>query len=81
MLIYLPEIRTNYLTTLGEISNQPLWATFTKGEAVAVENLGYDLSPMIAPIDSATRSENSSNKTQYNDNNWDSRQSRRKVSP
>ena len=65
----------------GEISNQPLWATFTKGEAVAVENLGYDLSPMIAPIDSATRSENSSNNTQYNDNNWDSRQSRRKVSP
>lgn len=69
------------INTTGNITNQPIWATFTKGEAVAIESLGYDLSPIISPIDSATRLNHSSNKTQYNDNNWDPRQSRRKVSP
>jgi len=73
------------ISAKGEISNQPIWAKFIDGEAVATQDSGYDLSPLTSPVPSSagqsTRPLNSSNSPQYNDNNWDSRQSRRKVSP
>jgi len=73
------------ISAKGEISNQPIWAKFIDGEAVATQDSGYDLSPLTSPVPSSvgqsTQPLNSSNSPQYNDNNWDSRQSRRKVSP
>lgn len=67
----------------GEIHYQPVWAKFVDGEAVT----DAELAPSLTPINSSRNGSRFGrpNRSQpngegnYNDSNWDSRQSRRKT--
>lgn len=64
----------------AEINYQPLWAKFKKGEATLLEPYHGELAPITPP-----NSENGINsidkKGVYNDQTWDTGESRRKTSP
>jgi len=79
------------LNTVGEIIYRPAWAQFKQGELDLVDTNGLELTPIEAPspdddssglldstIDGAGSSSNNS-RGSYNDQNWDSRESRRKT--
>lgn len=62
----------------GEINYQPIWAKFVDGEAVT----DTALSPNLRPINSSqseSRSRRSNGKGNYDDSNWNPRESRRKT--
>lgn len=49
----------------GEVVNQPVWASFSKGEVVAIDSLGLDITLLAAPNDGAV---NPNVKGNYNGN-------------
>jgi hypothetical protein len=65
----------------GEITHQPVWASFVNGEAVPIQTLGLDVTPLInREQETLEQYRNLSNKKGvYNDSNWDTRRSRRKT--
>ena len=72
------------LTASGELTHQPLWAKFTQGKLEIVENPGMDLTPLENDQESTEGSisddaKHFQSKGSYNDQNWDTRESRRKI--
>ncbi len=70
----------------GEIHYQPAWAKFTNGELQMIDSMGMDLAPLELNSDDAEvpgidnqGNNNQRSRGSYNDQNWDSRGSRRKT--
>lgn len=67
----------------ANIIYQPVWATFEKGEVVATDTLGIDLTPLkqeqTMDVDEFGNPIPSNEKGVYNESNWDHRESRRKT--
>ena len=77
-------------TLSGDISFQPLWARFVEGKLDIVEDKGIELRPievqeqLVDPLNNGTESSSPNNtgrtsRGSYNDQNWDTGQSRRKT--
>ena len=73
----------------GDITFQPLWARFVEGKLDIVEDKGIELLPidteeqLIDPLnngtDASTNDSGSNSRGSYNDQNWDTGESRRKT--
>jgi len=67
------------ISASGEINYQPIWAKFVDGEAITDTELSQSLTPINSSQQRNNRFRRSSGKGNYNDSNWDSRKSRRKI--
>ncbi len=71
-----------YLQGNGEVIHRPVWAKFEAGQLKVLDSKGLDISPLTedgAYLPNDATGTNSTSTGSYNDQNWDTRESRRKA--